>query len=176
MEKKTLLHDHKTVDSNREFIFCNHYYVGCVCHKQTSELPWASESWFWEYNIKCIGSILNSSNSSRMDFLGNNIYFSSDLDYLWMVICLLTLLPFSYFCLYIIYSCANICNIIFIIISVGKWIPTSVCYWIFLYISIGLKAKYLFDMIPALKSASKYKVNVYIACYLPLNSIISAHW
>ena len=63
-----------------------------------------------------------------MDFLlmGNNIYFSSDLDYLWMVICLLTLLPFSYFCLYIIYSLQT-----FVDISVGKWIPTSVfpCYW-----------------------------------------------
>ena len=31
-------------------------------------------------------------------------------------------------------------------------------------------------MIPALKSASKYKINIYTARYLALNSIISAHW
>ena len=76
---------------------------------------------------------------------------------------------------YIFYSCANICNIICGEMNTHKRL--SLLLGIFLYIAIGVEAKYLFDMIPALKSASKYKIDIYIARYLVLNSIaIYATW
>ena len=82
---------------------------------------------------------------------------------------------------YIFYSCANICNIIWIYVWGNEYpqaaFPVIVIFGIFLYIAIGVEAKYLFDMIPALESASKYKIDIYIARYLVLNSIaIYATW
>ena len=55
--------------------------------------------------------------------------------------------------------------------------PIIVIFGIFLYIAIGVEAKYLFDMIPTLGNVSKYKIDIYIAHYLVLNSIaIYATW
>lgn len=82
---------------------------------------------------------------------------------------------------YIFYSCANICNIIWIYLWGNEYpqaaFPVIVILGIFLYIAIGVEAKYLFDMIPSLENASKYKIDIYIARYLVLNSIaIYATW
>ena len=82
---------------------------------------------------------------------------------------------------YIFYSCANICNIIWIYLWGNEYpqasFPVTVIFGIFLYIAIVVEAKYLFDMIPTLESASKYKIDIYIARYLVLNSIaIYATW